>query len=106
MPGKGRPFMPGCKPGPGRPKRTERLKDYANAVKAAVPPKVLGRIVRRLAKRALTGTGTEALRSAELVIRVTLGGDPAAVIDILDRLDELDEQVQQEQQGQQERQRD
>jgi hypothetical protein len=96
--------MKGNPGGPGRPRKSERLKGYAAAVGDAVPPEVLGRIVRRLAKKALSGTDREALRAAELVIRCTLGSDPAAALEMLDRLGEIEDLLQERQQEQQQEQ--
>jgi hypothetical protein len=87
---RGRPFEKGCAPGPGRPRKSERLRAYADAVKAAVTPRMLARILRRLAKRALTGdVDRDAVRCSEIVLKATLGGDPAAVVDLVDRVGEL-----------------
>ena len=88
------------------PRKSARLKGYADSVKLAVPPEVLRRIVRRLAKRALTGAvDAQAVRCAELVLKCTLGGDPAAVLDLLDRVSEFEEELdRQEQERQRERQ--
>jgi hypothetical protein len=102
MPGKGRPFTKGCKPGPGRPRKSARLKAYADAVRKAITPLALAKILRRLARRALDRNDSGALRAAEAVIRATLGNDPAAALDVYERLEAIEERYREREEREQE----
>jgi hypothetical protein len=93
-------FLPGCQPGPGRPRQSEKLKAYREAVRSVVTPEALAELLGHLLKRGKETYAPGAGKAAELVIRAALGKDPAAVFDLLDELEEAKAALLARQEGQ------
>src|SRR5262249_9344495 len=101
---RGRPFQPGCKPGPGRPKRRAEVKGYRDAVRSVLTPEALAKLLKKLLDRGMEPYSPGSARCAELVIKVALGNDPCGVL--VDELEEVElEEVEGELLARQERQR-
>ena len=77
-------FVPGCKPGPGRPKKKYRAVELRKALLAAVTDGDIEAIIKGLVAKAKAGDIT----AAREVLNRIFG--PPVEIDLLERLEELE----------------
>jgi hypothetical protein len=83
-------FLPGCKPGPGRPRKRYSAAELRDAILKAVCPDDMVAIVNKLVERAKTGD----VPAAKLVLERILG--PALPLDVLERLEAVEGKVRDE----------
>ncbi|MEJ5342805.1 MAG: DUF5681 domain-containing protein [Thermogutta sp.] len=80
-------FLPGCKPGPGRPRKRYSAVELRKAVLKAVTPEEVAAIVRALLSRAMDGD----VAAAREVLNRVLG--PPIEADLLERLERLERAI-------------